>query len=262
MKKSAYGFTPNTLVRLTRLASKALQKILSLNGQNYFSNEFIQTLDPVYSFDWQVQGRSIPIRFRTGHGRLLWRAKTFLVEEPLMVKWISGFSSDDVFLDVGANVGTYTVPVAKLVDQVYACELDPMNVSAYSGLCILLFEEKRFDTCLILAEKGVKIDSYRSELYAIIGNCELETGATEKAFEPFRHCLRLDDGNLDAFLGLAAAFTLKDDFENASKNLELARQCAQQKNIRLDGLADMERSGITLHDRKKEALQNLLSHKR
>jgi protein O-mannosyl-transferase len=162
----------------------------------------------------------------------------------------------------GVTYGNMGQTDSAIIDFRKVLTLDQVNVSAYSALCILLFEEKRFDTCMILAEKGVKLDPYRSELYAIIGNCELETGAPEKAFEPFRHCLRLDDGNLDAFLGLAAAFMLSNDYENATRNLELARQCAQQKNISLDGLADMERSGITLHDRKKEALQNLLSHKR
>jgi len=37
--------------------------------------------------------------------------------------------SSDVVLDVGANVGMYTVPIAKRVRTVYACELDPLNIA-------------------------------------------------------------------------------------------------------------------------------------
>ena len=140
--------------------------------------------------------------------------------------------------------------------------MDTGNVSAYAGLSILLIEEKKFDTCRILAEKGLKIDPYRSELYAILGNCELETGFPDKAIDFFRHCLRIDNTSLDAYLGLVAAFTNKDDHENALRYLNLAREISKEKNIRLNSLEDIERTGVTFLDKKKEALQKLLMQTR
>ena len=96
-----------------------------LNGRTKFSNEFIQILDP--KFTTSFDGRKLV--FRTGNGRLLWRAKTLKTEEPLMISWIESVQSDDVVLDVGANVGVYTLPIAQKAKMVYACELDPLNVA-------------------------------------------------------------------------------------------------------------------------------------
>ncbi len=67
--------------------------------------------------------------FRTGHGRLFWRAKTVLTEEPLMITWIKSMAPNDVVLDIGANVGMYSVLIASKVKTVYACELDSLNVA-------------------------------------------------------------------------------------------------------------------------------------
>lgn len=104
---------------------RILIKILNLNGRSKFSNEFTQLLDLKIDVDFDSQ----KLTFRTGNGRLLWRAKSLLTEEPLMITWIKSLQSNDVVLDVGANVGMYTVPIAKKVKTVYACELDPLNVA-------------------------------------------------------------------------------------------------------------------------------------
>jgi FkbM family methyltransferase len=42
----------------------------------------------------------------------LWRARTLLSKEPETIEWIDGFSDGDVFWDVGANVGVYTLYAA------------------------------------------------------------------------------------------------------------------------------------------------------
>ena len=140
--------------------------------------------------------------------------------------------------------------------------LDPLNVSAYAGLSIMMIGEKKFDSCMILAEKGLQIDPYRADLYALLGNCQIEKGDPGKSIDNFRHCLRIDDHNLDAYLGLAAAFILKDDHDNAWRYLNLARQAAHEKNTPLENMEDIGRSGITLLDTKKEALKTLLAQKR
>jgi len=44
-----------------------------------------------------------------------------------MVDWLRTFSSQDVFLNIGANVGLYTVPAALQGCKTYAVELDLLN---------------------------------------------------------------------------------------------------------------------------------------
>ena len=123
--KKNFGYQPSFARRILRAFCKVIIFIFRLNGRSRISNEFMQMLDP--RFKTQLDGREL--QFRTGNGRLLWRAKTFLTEEPLMISWIKAMSSNDVVLDVGANVGMYTVPIAQRVKKVYACELDPLNVA-------------------------------------------------------------------------------------------------------------------------------------
>lgn len=128
MGRHVFGYKPEFGAVMMRRLCVFIAKALGLNGKSKFSNEFIQQLDPQYEVTWRTKDGVFPLRFRTGHGRLLWRAKTLLTEEPLMMEWLSEFKPSDVFLDIGANVGTYTIPAACVAGKVYACELDPMNV--------------------------------------------------------------------------------------------------------------------------------------
>ena len=121
----SYGFKPSSGRRALRTFCRGLIRALNLNGRSVFSNEFMQLLEPKIDVVFDNQ----KLTFRTGNGRLLWRAKSFLTEEPLMITWIKSMQSDDVVLDVGANVGIYTIPIAKKVKTVYACELDPLNIA-------------------------------------------------------------------------------------------------------------------------------------
>ena len=123
--KKNFGYQPSLARQMFRAFCKFIIFIFHLNGRSKISNEFMQMLDP--KFKTQLDGREL--QFRTGNGRLLWRAKTLLTEEPLMISWIKAMNPNDVVLDVGANVGMYTVPIAQRVKKVYACELDPLNVA-------------------------------------------------------------------------------------------------------------------------------------
>lgn len=99
--------------------------IFRLNGKSIYSNEFMQMLDP--QIEVNLHGEKL--KFRTGNGRLFWRAKTLTTEEPMMISWIASMQPEDLVLDIGANVGMYTIPMAKKVKTVYACELDPLNIA-------------------------------------------------------------------------------------------------------------------------------------
>ncbi len=51
-----------------------------------------------------------------------WRVQTFFEKEPETLEWIDGFSANDVFWDVGANMGLYTLYAASKGTQVLAFE--------------------------------------------------------------------------------------------------------------------------------------------
>ena len=54
------------------------------------------------------------IKFRTPSGKSLWRAETLFSKEPITIAWIDAFHKDDVFWDIGANVGVYSLYAAKV----------------------------------------------------------------------------------------------------------------------------------------------------
>ena len=120
------GFEPNWYINLLRDAASLIISILRLNGQNRFSNEFIQKLKPKIQIKINESNYAT---FRTGHGRLLWRAKTLLTEEPMTIKWIDSFHKDDVFFDIGANVGNYSIYASINGIKSFACEPEILNLS-------------------------------------------------------------------------------------------------------------------------------------
>ena len=125
MEKRIWGYKPSIRRQVVRLLCRLIIFVLRLNGRTIFSNEFIQMLDPKFKIKFENK----EFTFRTGHGRLFWRVKTVLTEEPLMISWINSMTPSDVVLDIGANVGMYSVLIADKVKTVYACELDTLNVA-------------------------------------------------------------------------------------------------------------------------------------
>lgn len=120
------GFQPNFFINCLRRLAKSLIFLLRLNGENRFSNEFIQMLDPKMEIELATKDK---ITLRTGHGRLLWRARTFLNEEPMLIDWINQFNDDDCFYDVGANVGNFSLYAAKRGIQTFSFEPEYFNLS-------------------------------------------------------------------------------------------------------------------------------------
>jgi FkbM family methyltransferase len=119
------GFEPNLVIRSMRAVARGIISLLRLHGASRFSNEFIQMLDPRLTVKLPDGGSIV---FRTGHGRLLWRARAFASQEPLLLQWIDTFDPDDVFYDVGANVGPYSIYAARRRIATYAFEPELSNV--------------------------------------------------------------------------------------------------------------------------------------
>jgi len=123
--QTTIGFNPNFYIKLLRYISRLLIMIFGLHGRSRFSNEFIQMLDPKIEMMVSGVGRIV---LRTGHGRLLWRAKTIETEEPMMGRWLATFTDKDCFYDVGANIGSYSIIAAKKGARVFSFEAEINNL--------------------------------------------------------------------------------------------------------------------------------------
>jgi len=59
-----------------------------------------------------------------------WRVDSLYDKEPITLEWLSNLTKDSVLLDIGANVGMYTVVAAKIYKaKVFAFEPEPINYS-------------------------------------------------------------------------------------------------------------------------------------
>lgn len=66
--------------------------------------------------------------YATPNVRTRWRVETLFDKEPITIQWLSGFRENEVLVDVGANVGMYTVFAAKVRGtRVFAFEPEAQN---------------------------------------------------------------------------------------------------------------------------------------
>ncbi len=83
-----------------------------------------ENLDPFKTLDSPAG----PVQFSTPNRAAAWRVETFFTKEPDTLEWIAEFAPGAVFVDIGANVGMYTIWAAKTRGvQAYAFEPESQN---------------------------------------------------------------------------------------------------------------------------------------
>lgn len=104
---------------------KILGFICGLFGKGFVAR-LIASLNLKAKISIPTSGKKIT--FFVPNGLSLWRAKTLLSKEPDTIEWIDSFNKKDVFWDIGANVGCYTLyaGVARNI-KTYAFEPSPSN---------------------------------------------------------------------------------------------------------------------------------------
>ena len=91
----------------------------------------------------------------------IWRARTFFTKEPETIEWIDSFQPDDSFLDVGANVGLYSLYAGLKGHTV--CAIEPLSDNFFilqrnikinqlknvQAFCLCLYDQNKLDTLKI-----------------------------------------------------------------------------------------------------------------
>ncbi|GAB3365552.1 MULTISPECIES: FkbM family methyltransferase [Giesbergeria] len=95
------------------------------------------------------------ILFTTPNQMTAWRVNSFYEKEPHTVRWLESIPKDSVFLDIGANVGMYSI-FAAVVSQakVYAFEPESQNYAALNqNISINKLSEKLLAFPLAISNK-------------------------------------------------------------------------------------------------------------
>ncbi|MCI5049225.1 MAG: FkbM family methyltransferase [Rickettsiales bacterium] len=112
------------------------------------------------------------VHYGTPNSMTAWRVKSIFDKEPDTMAWLETFTADDIMLDVGANVGMYSIWAAKIAGtRVFAFEPESQN---FAQLCrnIALNQLDNMVTayCLALSDE-TKLDILHLSQFAIGGSC-------------------------------------------------------------------------------------------
>ena len=139
--------------------------------------------------------------FATPNTGTKWRVETIHTKEPCTLEWIAGFQPGNVLLDVGANVGMYTIwAAATKGTKVFAFEPKSQNYALLNRNILFNNLQHRVKAyCLGLSDKPGLTDLYMANVTA--GNsCHCVGEAIDFKYDPlptvFRQgcvAFRLDD---------------------------------------------------------------------
>lgn len=75
-----------------------------------------------------VRAGEVKVSYATPNTATEWRVETLFTKEPETIEWIAKFQPDEVLVDIGANIGLYTIWAAKTRGvRVYAFEPESQN---------------------------------------------------------------------------------------------------------------------------------------
>jgi len=94
------------------------------------SADFAKQIEAYENFDPAITltYNGISIVYRIPNRAALWRVETLPTKEPCTIAWLESMEPGAILLDVGANVGMYTIFAAKVRQAtVYAFEPESQN---------------------------------------------------------------------------------------------------------------------------------------
>lgn len=115
-----------------------------------------------------VREGAIEVVFSTPNAYTKFRVDTLRSKEPDTIAWIAGFQSNEVLVDIGANVGMYTIWAAKTRGmRVYAFEPESQNYAVlYKNIVLNGVSEQVVAYCLALSDENSFSRLFLSEFHA------------------------------------------------------------------------------------------------
>lgn len=155
---------------------------------------------------------------------LLWRARTLFQKEPETIEWIRSFSTDDIFYDIGANVGAFAIYAGRRGARVIAFEPEAANFSVLNTNISLNDLSERVTAFPIAIAESTRFDTLRlasrtpgAALHAFGSNLDFKGEAFIPSFE--QGCLALPLDHLVALYGFPQPTRMKIDVDGLERSV-------------------------------------------
>ena len=115
-----------------------------------------------------VPYNDVDVVYATPNHATRWRVDTFFTKEPDTLEWIAGFKPDEIMVDVGANVGMYSIWAAMTRNvRVFAFEPESQNYALlYQNIVHNDLSRKVTGYCAALSDKPGVSALYLSQFVA------------------------------------------------------------------------------------------------
>jgi FkbM family methyltransferase len=149
----------------------------------------------------RVEHAGVAMTFATPSQFTLWRVQSIRSKEPCTLEWIEGFAADEVLVDVGANVGMYTIwAAATRKARVFAFEPEAQNYALLNrNIMLNNLSERVTAYCLGLSDAAGLSVLHMADL-RVGGSCHALGEALDFKLEPLNArfaqgsaAMRLDD---------------------------------------------------------------------
>ncbi len=143
--------------------------------------EQYEKLNPVC----ELSANGISVKYFTPNMMTKWRVDSLFEKEPITLEWIAGFQNTDVLVDVGANVGMYSVWAATTRGtRVYAFEPESQNYATLNKNIVLNHLDGKVTAyCLALSDRFEYNELHLSS-FSIGGSCHSFAERVDFKHEP------------------------------------------------------------------------------
>jgi FkbM family methyltransferase len=133
-------------------ALACLGKCLSLDESTFHR---VVLNDNAYEYV-EIRFSGGPLRYATPSALVRARVETLFSREPTTAAWIASFACDDIFVDVGANFGLYSMYAASVAGaRVYAFEPESQNYAELNkNIFLNSLHERVTGYCLALTDRA------------------------------------------------------------------------------------------------------------
>ena len=143
-KNTATSLSEEVIIMLQRIISNALKP-------HYILKKSMRKINAIFTKHILNKRRKIKFEGKSiftmrNFGEITnMRIETFETKEPETLCWINGFKNEDTLLDIGANVGIYSLYAASRGHQIAAIEPDALN---FALLCLNI-KDNNFNELII-----------------------------------------------------------------------------------------------------------------